>query len=331
VIISRTPLRISFAGGGTDFPDYFREHGGAVISTAIDKYIYVMVNPSFDGKIRVNYSKHEVCDRVQDVKHDLVREAMIQAGVKSGVEISTMADIPSEGSGLGSSSALMVGLLNALTCYNGLQPGAEELAHAACFAEVVRLEAPIGYQDQYIAAFGGLQLFHFRGQSQVLVSSVAMSPVKRDRLEAELMLFFTGITRSASTILAEQKQNIPARIDILKQLGEQVLPMKAFMTDGPRQKVGQLLHQSWQLKQQLAQAITTPEIDAIYEKALKAGATGGKLSGAGGGGFLLLHCPVEKQDSVRFALSDLQEMPFQFESRGSQIILDEGERYVCES
>jgi D-glycero-alpha-D-manno-heptose-7-phosphate kinase len=158
-----------------------------------------------------------------------------------------------------------------------------------------------------------------------------MSPVKKQRLESEMMLFFTGITRNANTVLAEQKVNIPNRLEILHKIGEQVNPMKAFMTDGPRQKVGQLLDEGWRLKQQLAQAITTPEIDAIYERALKAGASGGKLSGAGGGGFLLLHCPVEKQDSVREALSDLKEMPFRFESRGSEIILDEGERYECGS
>jgi D-glycero-alpha-D-manno-heptose-7-phosphate kinase len=327
VIISKTPLRISFAGGGTDFPDFYKETGGAVISTTIDKHIYVMVNPSFDGRVRVNYSKKEDVDGSGQVRHDLVREALKLVGISDGVEISTMADVPSDGSGLGSSSALTVGLLNALYRYRGITVSAEKLAQEACWIEIDRLGAPIGKQDQYACSYGGLKLYTFCKDGQVVYSNVGMSPVKREALGRELMLFHTGVARSARSVLTEQKARIPDTRSILQQIGEQVYPMRAYMTDGPRKLVGMLLHEGWQLKKQLAQNICTPAINTLYQKALLAGATGGKISGAGGGGFILLHVPVEKQDPVRLALGSLRELQFEFDTLGSQVILDEGERW----
>jgi D-glycero-alpha-D-manno-heptose-7-phosphate kinase len=337
VIVSRTPLRISFAGGGTDFPEFYEAHGGAVISTTIDKHIYVMVKSSFDGKIRVNYSTKEECCLPESVRHDLVREALQKVGVRSGVEIGTMADVPSEGTGLGSSSALVVGLLNALYRYRGSQPDAETLAQAAFEIERQILGAPIGKQDQYMAAYGGMRSFNFHRDRRVTSSTVVMTPLKREALERELMLFFTGITRSARTVLQEQQQNIKHRTETLQAMRDQVNQMRGAMTGGPHHMVGALLHEGWCLKQRLAGGITTPSLHALYEAAIEAGATGGKISGAGGGGFLLLHCPCDHQQQLREALAvrgpelgllHIREMPFRFEMRGSQIILDEGER--CE-
>jgi D-glycero-alpha-D-manno-heptose-7-phosphate kinase len=337
MIISKTPLRISFAGGGTDFPEFYEAHGGAVISTTIDKYIYVMVNPSFDGKIRVNYSKKEECCLPESVQHDLVREAMRKVEIRGGVEIATMADVPSQGTGLGSSSALTVGLLNALYRYRGTDLDAETLARTAFEIERQILGAPIGKQDQYIAAYGGMRLFNFHRDGQVTSSTVVMTPSKREALERELMLFFTGITRSAQTVLQEQQQNIKDRTEILLAMRDQVNPMRGVMTDGPRHCVGVLLDEGWRLKRQMAAGVSNPTLHALYEAAIDAGATGGKISGAGGGGFLLLHCPCDCQQQVTKTLTirslelgvcNIRPLPFRFETRGSQIILDKSAR--CE-
>lgn len=321
MIISRTPLRISFAGGGTDFPDFYSKDGGGVISTTIDKYIYVIVNKSFSDRIHVSYSKKETCKYVDEIKHDLVRCAMQTVGIEGGIEITTMADVPSEGTGLGSSSALTVGLLNALFAYKtGLLMEAGGLANLACAIEIGMLGKPIGKQDQYAAAHGGLRLYNFHKDGSVSSELVKTNDAKRKLIDDELLLFYTGITRDSSTILKEQKENIDKKEGCLSYLLSQVLPMKAFMTEGPRSEVGKLLHKGWMVKKELAGSISNTKIDRLYQRALDAGATGGKISGAGGGGFLLLHCPKEQQPLVRTALSDLQELPFSFDTEGSVIL-----------
>lgn len=327
MIISRTALRISLAGGGTDFPDFYRKEGGAVLSTTINKYIYVIVNKSFSDRIHVSYSKKETCNHVDGVKHELVREAMKMVGIKGGIEITTMADVPSEGTGLGSSSALTVGLLNALQMYKtGMPFDKGRVADIACSIELGILGKPIGVQDQYITAWGGLRLFNFHKDGRVSNTVVSTNENKRKQIEEELMLFYTGITRSSSSILQEQKDNIDDRLDTLRRMRDQVLEMKAYMLEGPRTQVGKLLHEGWMLKKQLSGTISNDKIDKLYQKALAAGATGGKISGAGGGGFLLLHVPKEQQQSVRTVLSDLQELEFKFENEGSTILSTEVQR-----
>lgn len=323
MIITQTPLRISFVGGGTDLPDYFRHNGGgAVISTAIDKYFFVIVKKRFDEMIRVGYSKTEIVDSPESLRHDLVREALKKVGVSQGVEISTMSDIPSEGTGLGSSSSVTVGLLNAIYCYAGKYQPAEVLARQACEIEVGILSRPIGKQDQYIAAYGGLKELRFNEDDTVTVRDICLKEDVLGRLNRNLMLFYTNVTRSASDILAEQKNNINNTGEILGKMKGLVDELKGALKEKALDDFGRLLHRGWEYKKQLADKISNPYIDDLYARALEAGALGGKITGAGGGGFLLLYCPAEKQDKVRQALGHLRELNFSFERDGSKVIFN---------
>ena len=322
MIITQTPLRISFAGGGTDFADFYRLDGGCVISSAIDKYIYVIIKERFDDKVRVGYSKTEMVDSIDDIEHELVRECLRKTEITRGVEISTMADIPSEGSGLGSSSSVTVGLLNAMYAYKGeLQP-ADVLAEQACEIEIDILGKPIGKQDQYIAAFGNLRLIQFKPSGEVQVEAVRMDPEKKRRLGESLMLFYTGMTRSASDILAEQKENISTRVAVLGEMKEQAYEIYRNLRDGSTDRMGEIMYEGWLRKKQLAGRISSAAIDGMYESALEAGALGGKIAGAGGGGFMLLYCPPERQPAVRAALAALKELPFSLERDGTKVIFN---------
>ncbi len=322
MIITQTPLRISFAGGGTDMKGYYAQDGGAVISSAIDKYIYVVIKERFDGKIRVGYTRTEMVDRVDQIEHELVRECMTLTGIESGVEIATMADIPSEGSGLGSSSTVTVGLLHAMYAYRGILVTAETLAARACAIEIDILGKPIGKQDQYIAAYGGLRRFEFCSDGSVVTTAVELSEEKRRRFGEALMLFYTGITRSADTILSEQTANIDSRRAWLDKIKGQVGEVETALCEGNNNKVGRLMQLGWEWKKQMAGRITSPDIDALYEQALDAGATGGKIAGAGGGGFLLLYCPPDRQSAVREVLADMKELPFNLERDGTKVIFN---------
>jgi len=322
MIITQTPLRISFAGGGTDMKGYYAEGGGAVISSAIDKYIYVVIKERFDGKIRVGYTRTEMVDTVAQIEHELVRECLTLTGIDGGVEIATMADIPSEGSGLGSSSTVTVGLLHAMYAYRGILVTAETLAAQACAIEIEVLGKPIGKQDQYIAAYGGLRRFEFCPDESVATSAVEMTEEKRRRFGEALMLFYTGITRSADTILSEQTANIDSRRAWLDKIKGQVSEVEKALTEGSHNKVGRLMQMGWEWKKQMAGRITNPDIDALYESALDAGATGGKIAGAGGGGFLLLYCPPDRQSAVREVLADMKELPFSLERDGTKVIFN---------
>jgi D-glycero-alpha-D-manno-heptose-7-phosphate kinase len=322
MIITQTPLRISLAGGGTDFREFYEQHGGAVVSSAIDKYIFCVVNERFDDKIYVNYSKKEIVDSVEALEHELVREAMRKVGVTKGVEISFLADIPSEGSGLGSSSSVTVGVLNALHHLVGHTPTAEQLAREACEIEIDILKKPIGVQDQYIAAYGGLRHFRFGPGKSVKAETVKVSNTILDDLDNSLMLFFTGKTREAGKILADQRAKIGQTIEILKQMTRQAEQIRACIEQGDVEGIGAVLHEGWQFKRKLAPKISDSEMDEIYERAVKAGALGGKISGAGGGGFFLLCVPSDKRNAVRRALSGLREMPFRLDRGGSRVILN---------
>ena len=322
VIITRTPLRIGLVGGGTDFPGYYREHGGRVLNCALDKYIYVIVKQRFDDDIYVNYSRKEIVSKVEDLEHELVREAMLLTGVCSGVEITTLADIPSAGSGLGSSSAVTVGLLHALFAYQGHQVSATELAELACTIEIDRCGKPIGKQDQYIAALGGVRDIQFGPGDQVIAKDLGLSATERRALQQQIMLFYTGITRSADPILAEQTANIQEskdQLDLLRKLaGVAVDRLRGGDIDG----VGAAMREGWEAKRTLATGVSNGRIDMLVSRALDAGASGAKLTGAGGGGFLLVLCPMERQSAVRQSLSEMRELPVQLDPLGSRVVLN---------
>ena len=323
MIITQTPLRIGLLGGGTDLPDYYRARGGRVLNCAIDKYIYVIVKQRFDDEIYVNYSKKEIVSHVDDLEHELVREAMWMTGVTSGVEITTLADIPSAGgSGLGSSSAVTVGLLHALFAYRGRQVTAEELADRACVIEIDRCGKPIGKQDQYIAAYGGIRDIRFGPGDQVVAEELDLAPVERRDLQRHIMLFYTGITRSANSILAEQTANIKASHDQLDLLCDLAGLASDRLRCGDVEAVGEAMRKGWEAKRQLAAGISTAQIDNAVDRALGAGATGAKLTGAGGGGFLLVMCPMEHQRAVRESLADMRELPVKLDRLGSRIVLN---------
>ena len=323
MIITQTPLRIGLLGGGTDLPGYYREHGGRVLNCALDKYVYVIVKQRFDDDIYVNYSKKEIVSRVEDLEHELVREAMQMTGVTSGVEITTLADIPSTGgSGLGSSSAVTVGLLHALFAYQGRQVSAEELADRACTIEIERCGKPIGKQDQYIAAFGGIRDIRFGPGDEVVAEELRLCAADRRALQQQIMLFYTGITRSANTILAEQNANIEATRTQLGLLRDLAGFAAERLRSGDVGAIGPALRESWEAKRKLASGVSNDHIDQAVTRALDAGASGAKLTGAGGGGFLLVICSMERQRAVRESLAEMRELPIKLDRLGSRIVLN---------
>lgn len=319
MIITKTPLRISFTGGGTDLPDYYLKNGGAVVSAGIDKYIYIAVNKKFDNQIRVSYSRTETVNKVEELQHELVRECMKLVGVKGGVEITCIADIPS-GTGLGSSSSFIVGLLNALYTYAGYSPSSEELAQQACHVEIDVLGHPIGKQDQYAAAYGGMNYFRFEPDGRVVRERIFLSDADARNMRQKLMLFYTGMTRSTDTILIEQKHNTASKMEALDYMKCQAAKMYRELTEhGFNEHFGEALHEGWVRKRSLASAITNSFINDCYDRALKAGAIGGKLLGAGGGGFLLFYCDEPKQAAVEQAVG-LPRINFHVSLRGSRVI-----------
>ena len=322
MIITQTPLRIGLLGGGTDLPDYYREHGGRVLNCALDKYVYVIVKQRFDDDIYVNYSKKEIVSHVEDLEHELVREAMKMTCVENGVEITTLADIPSAGSGLGSSSAVTVGLLHALFAYQGRQVPAEELAERACTIEINRCGKPIGKQDQYIAALGGIRDIRFGPGDEVVAEELGISAAERRALQQNILLFYTGVTRSADSILAEQNANIKAarpQLDLLRDLAGFAVDR---LRSGDIDAIGSAVRESWEAKRKLAAGVSNDQIDIAVSCALDAGALGAKLTGAGGGGFLLVICPMERQRAVRESLADMRELPVKLDRLGSRIVLN---------
>jgi D-glycero-alpha-D-manno-heptose-7-phosphate kinase len=322
MIISQTPLRISFVGGGTDLKSFYHHEDGMVLSSAIDKYVYVIVKERFDDKIYINYSIKEIVDDVSEIKHQLVREAMKKVGIERGVEITTLADVPSEGSGLGSSSSITVGLLNALYNYSGRQVTLEQIAREACEIEIDICKKPIGKQDQYIAAYGGLNKITFQSDESVLMSKVPVFNTNLLILGSRLLLFYTNKTRNADVILKKQNQKTDDKREILQKMKTFVPRLERSLKNYNFNRLGKLLHENWLLKKSLVGSISNSEIDDMYNTAMEAGALGGKICGAGGGGFLLVYVPKAKQDHVRSALSDYRELPFMLDSFGSRIIFN---------
>jgi len=322
MIIVQTPLRVSFFGGGTDFSDFYLSEGGCVLTSAIDKYIFVTIKKRFDQLVRVGYTRTEMVESVSELQHELIREALLMTGIERGIEVTTMGDIPSAGSGLGSSSTVTVGSLHAMYTLQGRLVEAEMLARQACEIEIKKLGKPIGIQDQYIVAYGGLRFIEFLTTGEVISHKVELAPATRRKLNLNLLLFFTGTTRQADVILTEQKNNITNRLTVLRQLKDMAHIARDQLISGNVDCIGELLHEGWQLKKQLASQVSNPAIDELYDAARKAGALGGKITGAGGGGFLLLYCPYEHQEAVRDALSCLQELPFKIEEDGSKVIFN---------
>ncbi len=322
MIVTQTPLRISFAGGGTDLAVYYEGREGYVVSSAIDKYAYVVVKERFDDEIYLNYMRKEIRSDVASIEHGLIREAMRVTGVESGVEVTLLSDIPSEGSGLGSSSSFTVGLLNAFYAYRGEQVTAERLASEACEIEIGRLGKPIGKQDQYIAAYGGLRSFRFRRDGAVDVKALRLPGEKLRELSARLHLFFTGKTRQADGILSEQRGATCDRVlelDAIKRLAVELEPaLEARDFD----RLGKVLHENWELKRRLASGISNPAIEEMYARARASGALGGKICGAGGGGFLLVYCLPDRQERLAKGMHDYRLLPFQLERDGSKVIFN---------
>lgn len=322
MIIVRTPTRVSFCGGGSDLPVFYKKHGGTVLSVGLDRYIYLSIHPYFyQDKLICKYSKNEIVNHPSELEHPIFRVLLEQFGI-NGVEITSTADIPA-GTGLGSSSSFTVGLLHTLYAYTSKYVSADSLAAEACHTEIELLGEPIGKQDQYAAAFGGLNVYRFNKDGSVTIEPVILSSEAYRRMENNLLMFYTGDLRLASQILSEHSKNVAsdrekekAQIEICRLTDE----LHKELTHDNVDALGLIMNANWEQKRKLASGITNPLIDRAYHAALSAGATGGKLLGAGGGGFLLFYVPESKHNAVKNALSDLLYMKFGFSKSGSTVI-----------
>ena len=321
MIITRTPFRISFAGGGSDLPAFFRREQGAVLSTTIDKYMYLVIHPLFNGEyIQLKYSQTELVKKISDIKHPIFREVLSMYNL-TGVDINSIADIPA-GTGMGSSSSFTVGLLNAIRAYLGKYTSAEKLASLACHIELERVGSPIGKQDQYAAAYGGMNFITFNQDESVKVEKVIMNPHVRSQLDENLILVYIGGKHSANDILKTQSSAISSdeKFNMQKRMVKLAYSLRDALQDNNLDDFGSILNEGWLLKRSLVKGISNNDIDEIYKKGIQAGALGGKLLGAGGAGFILFYCPKDRQDSFRQEMKGFTETPFSFENHGSQVI-----------
>jgi D-glycero-alpha-D-manno-heptose-7-phosphate kinase len=326
MIVTRTPVRIPLGGGGTDLPSYYTQYGGFLISAAIDKYIYISVNKRFEKSIRVSYSSTEIADSVNEIKHPIVREALKHLQIDSGIEITSIADVPSN-TGLGSSSSFTVGLLNALHTYKNEKINAKELAEEACYIEIELLKEPIGKQDQYAAAFGGIICLEIDRLGSVKTTPVKLSEDALDQMESNTLLFYTGIKRSASEVLGSQNKNASLNqekvIQGMHQIKKIGLEIREAFEKEDLQTFGKLLDQHWQTKKTLSDKITQDKIDQWYEIAKKNGVLGGKLMGAGGGGFFMFYCNNGKNGfRKKMEQEELKEMRFRLDFEGSKVLVN---------
>jgi len=327
MIITRTPLRISFVGGGTDLPAFYEREPGAVVSTAINKYVYVFAHTFFSDHIQLKYAETETVTDLDDIRMPVFREALRLYGISKKIELGIVADLPKEGgSGLGGSTAFSVGLLHALSHYTGRVLSNFELATQACQLELEILRNPIGKQDQYASAVGGLNYIQFNPDGTVIVEPIYLRPDVRTALMSRLLMFYTGLTRDARVILGDQQKRMASEEATLRahvRMRDYARELRDQLWRNEIDDFGNLLHANWLLKRELAPGISNERIDTWYARARAAGAEGGKVLGAGGGGFLLLYCRPERQARVRAALSDLREFPFEFEAQGTRLILIE--------
>ncbi|MEQ1908418.1 MAG: GHMP kinase [Vicinamibacterales bacterium] len=334
MIVVRAPMRISFVGGGTDLPDFYRQSPGAVISTAIDKFVYVVINrtPLID-KVSARYSISETVDHPSDLQHTRIRAALEDLGIHKGIEIASFASLPAK-TGIGSSSSFSVALVKGLHVYLGRNISAREAAEAASRLEIDLVKEPIGKQDQYAAAFGGFNVFRFNADESVDVEPVLLDYKKRLNLEQHLLVFFTGITRFAGSVLKEQKENIGKKFETLQDMAAMVPQFRDSLLEGDCQSLGQMLHEGWRRKKQLASGVSSPAIDGLYEAAMRAGAWGGKVLGAGGGGCLLFIVSPERKERIRQAvwevakagdLPDFKDIPIHFVQSGAEALYQNGD------
>jgi D-glycero-alpha-D-manno-heptose-7-phosphate kinase len=323
MIISSAPFRISFAGGGSDLPVFCRRRKGAVLSTTIDKHVYVSIHPYFNRRqTLLKYSRNELVDRVEEIQHPIFRAALLDLCPQGGLEIVSTADIPS-GTGLGSSSTFTVALLHALYAFRGVFSSKEKLARGACQIEIDRLGEPIGRQDQYAAAYGGLNFMEFLPDGVVVVTPLLLTKQTVAALEQNLLLFYTGQQRDTRGVLADQQEQVAAsgeKFDNLARMADYAYQMRDQLLAGELAGFARSMHEAWLLKRTLSARIGTARIDQHYQRAIEYGALGGKLLGAGGGGFLLLYCEAEKQERLRKAMFDLDELPVRFDFAGSRIL-----------
>jgi len=329
MIVTRAPLRISFVGGGTDLPDFYHLYSGKVISVTIDKYVYIVLNPTpMINKISARYSITETVDRARDLKHTRIRAAFIDMGISPGIEIGSYASLPAK-TGLGSSSSFSVALIKSLYSYINKRATKQEIAEAACRLEIELVDEPIGKQDQYAASFGGFNVFQFNPDNSVKVRPLLIDHRAQSKLEEHLLLFFIGITRLASEILKEQKTNINKKFQVLRKMTELVPKFEKCLLRGDIKRASNLLHQNWLKKKSLASKITNPVIDKFYESALRNGAWGGKLLGAGGGGCIMLFVPPKNRAKVllslkriakRNKLNNAKEIPVKFVQSGVDVL-----------
>lgn len=321
MIISRTPFRISFAGGGSDLPSFYQKETGAVLSTSINKYMYIAIHPFFDAKkIQLKYSRTELVDEINEIVHPIFREVLRMYNLK-GVDLNSIADIPS-GTGLGSSSAFTVGLLNAVRAYIGKATSGEKLGSLACDIEINKVGSLIGKQDQYAAACGGLNFITFYGDETVNVEKIIMHSDKKKELEENLIMVFVGGEHSANDLLKSQANAISDRkkFQTQKKMVQLAYQLRSSLENNQLDDFGRILHEGWLMKKSLTSGISTGLVDEVYNRGIKAGALGGKLLGAGGAGFILFYCPKEKQDAFRICMGDINEMDFHFDDFGSRII-----------
>ncbi len=323
MIISKSPLRMSYVGGGSDIPAFYMEHGGAVISAAINAYVYVVIKERFEKGIRLSYSKTENVSHFSELEHPLVKNAFNIVNIKENIEIVSIADIPSSGTGLGSSSSFSVGLLNAMSAYQGELLSKQSLAQKACHLEIDLCKSPIGKQDQYASAYGDLRVYEFNSDGSVSVEDVNVNRSLKQNLNKETICFYIGGERSANKILAEQSNQfrLNNNTEVMKKMVSLVGDLKQEFESNDTSNFGDILHSNWVLKKQLTEGIANQRIDDIYETARSKGSTGGKLLGAGGGGFMIFHAPTKTiRNKIRKSLSQLREVDLNIEEEGSRII-----------
>lgn len=326
MIISRAPFRVSFCGGGSDIPAFYEKHGGCVLSTTIKKYVYLTIHPAFNrDDISLKYSKTENVHSYKEIEHRIFHQAFRRFNI-SGVEIASMADVTA-GTGLGSSSTFTVALLKLLYTFEHKYVSTYHIAKEACEIEIEDLKNPIGKQDQFASAFGGLKFYEFMPDGFVKIEPIVMLPESYKKLERNCLMFYTGITHDANKVLAEQKKNIEndnKKEEILLKMCDLTRELKSHFEQNDVDFLGECLSRGWELKKQMASTITGGKIDELYEKGIKAGATGGKLLGAGGGGFLLFYVPNDKaKEKVRKAFKDYKELPFELDNSGASIIFND--------
>ena len=320
MIITKTPLRIGFVGGGTDIPEYYRKHGGLLVSAAINKYIYIVVNKKFDDEIRISYSKTEMVKTVNEIEHPSIREALKLLNIDGGIEILSISDIPSTGTGLGSSSTFLVGLLNALHAYKSEFVSREDLAREAVKIEREILREPGGKQDQYMAAHGGIQLIEFKKNEEVSLKRINIKGEELSEFNDQLLMFYTGIERKSAEVHRDQGNKIDDNLPHYDRMRDIAFETYDALINKKYEELGKLMDENWQLKKNLSNHISNGKIDDWYSTAKKSGARGGKLIGAGGGGFLLFTAPLESQNHVMNSLNMLERYRFQIENLGSRVI-----------